>query len=382
MKEKTRIGLIGTGEIAHLHAKMYLQDENVEIVAASGLRESNLNCFCDMYGIKNRYLNFREMLKRDDLDAVDVIVHNNLHAPISVEVLNSGKHCYCEKPMAGSYKDAAIMLECAKRNKKMLHIQLAMLYNPDTFCAKQIIDEGKLGKIYHVRSYGYRRRKRPYVDGIASKEFVNSYWSGGGALLDMGVYHISRLLYLLGVPKVERISGEVYQEIAMDSLRQKESGFNVEELGVGFVKFSNRLSMDIIESWAINAEEFPNSMICGSEAGLSIGSFKSLKYISEVSGFPMLSEVELDSEINKRCQIDVDAKKMQNSQVHWIAALRGEVPLLNTAEIALSTMLILEGIYLSSKLGREVTAEEVIENSVSNAIRFQDTPSGKIEYSF
>jgi hypothetical protein len=55
-------------------------------------------------------------------------------------------------------------------------------------------------------------------------------------------------------------------------------------------------------------------------------------------------------------------------QEHWIAALQGRVPLLPTAELALNTMLISEGIYLSSQLGREVTAEEVRASSVSTAV--------------
>jgi len=58
-----------------------------------------------------------------------------------------------------------------------------------------------------------------------------------------------------------------------------------------------------------------------------------------------------------------------SSQGHWIAALNGIVPLLPTAELALNTMLISQGIYMSSALGREVTADEIIAESVSTAVR-------------
>ena len=63
-----------------------------------------------------------------------------------------------------------------------------------------------------------------------------------------------------------------------------------------------------------------------------------------------------------------DAGMYASSAAHWVAALRGKVDLLPTAELALSTMLITEGIYLSSELGREVTAEEVEQRSVSKAL--------------
>lgn len=67
-------------------------------------------------------------------------------------------------------------------------------------------------------------------------------------------------------------------------------------------------------------------------------------------------------------QLDEGQTAYDSPQSHWVAALRGQVALLPTAEIALATMLISEGIYLSDKLGREVTADEVLENSRSAAV--------------
>ena len=272
MKE-IRVGIIGTGIIAHSHVEEYQKIPGVKVVAACDLLEDKLNKFCDKYNIENRYIDYRELLKRDDLDTVSVCLHNNLHMPISVRVLEAGFHCYCEKPMAGTYSDAAKMLGTAKATGKKLHIQLASIYKPQAHCAKKFIEDGNLGKIYHVRSYGYRRRGRPFVDGYGEKEFNSSHWAAGGALYDMGVYHISVLLYLLGNPGVKTVTGQIYQELDMDEGRRKESGFDVEELGCGFVRFDGGLTMDILESWAINAGEFPPSMIAGSKGGLSYKTF-------------------------------------------------------------------------------------------------------------
>ncbi len=380
MKKEIRIGIIGTGVIAHEHIRKYADIENVTIVAACDINTAKLDKFCDKYAIENRYENFREMLKRDDLDAIDVCVHNNLHTPISVEVLKAGFNCYCEKPLAGSYADALAIVNAAKESGKMLHVQLSYLYTPETHAAKRMIDDGYLGKLYHMRSYGYRRRGRPFVDGYAEKEFDSKYWAAGGALYDMGVYHISCLLYLAGLPKLERVSGAVYQELDMHAGRREESGFDVEELGVGFVKFENGLTMDILESWAINAAPFPPSMLCGSISGLSINHGNSLEIISELSGYPITSKVDLAAEVYRSHQIDPTLAAMDESQAHWVAALRGERPLLNTAEIALQTMLVSEGIYISSRLGREVTAEEIVSGSVSTAIKRQETGFGVLEY--
>jgi predicted dehydrogenase len=77
--------------------------------------------------------------------------------------------------------------------------------------------------------------------------------------------------------------------------------------------------------------------------------------------------VNLDAADTRWHRLDPDEAAYDGPQQHWIAALQGRVPLLPTAEIALQTMLISEGIYLSDRVGREVTAEEVAATSRSSA---------------
>ncbi len=102
--------------------------------------------------------------------------------------------------MAGAYVDAATMLNSARDVGKMLHIQTRNLYFTETKVAKALIDDGHLGKLYHARSIGHRRRGRPFVDGYGTPTFVQKRNSGGGALYDMGVYHINTILHLTRQP--------------------------------------------------------------------------------------------------------------------------------------------------------------------------------------
>ncbi|MDR2569316.1 MAG: Gfo/Idh/MocA family oxidoreductase, partial [Oscillospiraceae bacterium] len=327
MKE-INVAIIGTGIIANEHVGRYRKIEGVNIVAACDLDEAKLNAFCDKWDIPNRYTDYREMLRRDDIIAVDVCLHNNLHAPISVAVMAAGKNCYCEKPMAGSYIDAVAMKNAAAEFNVELHIQLAYLFTPHTTCAKKIIDAGRLGKIYHTRSYGYRRRGRPFVDGYGAKEFVSKQWAGHGALFDMGVYHISQLLYLLDTPEVERVSGAVYQEVDMDESRKTQSGYDVEELGVGFVKFKDALTMDIMESWAIHGGKSPPSSIHGSTGGLQINNSyipedNYIIHLSEIEGYPAETTFDIAAEQYRQRKIDPSVSLFNNPQTHWIGVLRG-----------------------------------------------------------
>lgn len=365
MAKKIRIGLIGCGIIGESHLETYKHVPDCEVVAVCDILEDRLNDVANRYGIERRFTNIGKLLAESDIDAVDVCLHNNMHAPVSIAVMEAGKDCYCEKPMSGTYADSLKMYETAKRTGKKLHIQLAQLYSDDAKAAKRLIDNGYLGEIYHMRSYGYRRRGRPFVDGYARKEFVNSTTSGGGALFDMGVYHISQLLWLTGMPKLERVVGHTYAKLPMDKGRREESGYNVEELGTGYATFENDLSLDIIESWAIYAKSFPSSIICGSKGGLTISP---LTFHSAIEDIQSDTTFDLSGLNYLNHTVYAENAVYDSSQHHWIGALTGKCELLPTADIALLTQLIQEGIYISNKLGREVTADEIREKSVSRAL--------------
>jgi predicted dehydrogenase len=190
--------------------------------------------------------------------------------------------------------------------------------------------------------------------------------SGGGALYDMGVYHIARMLYLLGNPDILRVSGKVYQETDVDPVREEKSGYNVEELGLGFVRMQDGITMDLIEAWAIHLDGFEGSSVVGTKGGVRLEPFGFYQSIGDldVNGTANLDGFDYRLH-NVREQGDV----YDSPQHHWIAALQGRVELLPTAELALNTMLVSEGIYLSDKLGREVTADEVRESSESTAVQ-------------
>lgn len=357
--------MIGCGQIAQHHMHIYSGIEEAEIVAYADLNRDAAEKASQTFGAGIVTTDFREILDRDDIDAVDVCLHNNFHMPATVAALQAGKHVYCEKPMAGSYRDAVTMLETARSVNKKLHIQLATLYDDETRATKELIEAGELGDVYHARSTGFRRRGRPYVDGYGTPTFVQKRNSAGGALYDMGVYHISQCLYLLGNPAVERISGKTYQRIEVDAKRQELSGYDVEELGLGFVRLANDVSLDIVESWAAMADGFGPNLILGSKGGVRLSPFGFFKNIGCV---------EIDATANLGAarfrwdNVVGDGAVYGESQAHWIAALQDRVELMPTAEIALNTMLISEGIYLSQSLNREVTASEVLSQSVSTAV--------------
>jgi predicted dehydrogenase len=373
MDRKVRIGIIGVGQIGKVHLGRYKQINEdiedkvggVEIVALADIDRAEADRVGTYFGIPNVYYNAWDMLKRDDLDAIDVCMHNNLHMPGTVAALESGRHVFCEKPMAGTYRDARTMYETAQAKGLKLSIQMATVFSKETKAARLLIDEGMLGRIYHARSTGFRRRGRPYVDGYGKMQFVQKEVASGGAMYDMGIYHIANMLYLLGNPKVLHISGKTYQETDMDSERCQKSGYSVEELGLAFVRFEEGLSMDIIESWAIHLDSFEGCSLSGSKGGIRLEPFG---YYHSLGDLDLDCTANLDDFDGRLHDLRANAFAYESPQAHWVAVLHEKVPLLPTAELALNTMLISEGVYLSERLGREVSADEVLENSKSKVL--------------
>ncbi|MBN1285426.1 MAG: Gfo/Idh/MocA family oxidoreductase [Anaerolineae bacterium] len=372
--DKVRVGVIGVGQIGKHHLRTYDQIAGVEVVAVADINEAEAKRVAEMHRIRHIYTDFRDLLKRDDIQAVDVALHNNLHMPVTVAALQAGKDVYCEKPMAGAYCDAETMYNTAQELDRKLSIQLNSLFGKSTCAAKQLIDGGHLGKIYYGRSTGFRRRGRPFVDGYGTANFVQKAQAAGGAMYDMGVYHVALMLYLMGNPEVLTITGKVYQETDMDPERRAVSGYDVEELGVGFVRLSDNMALDLIESWAIHMGNFENPFLAGSGGGVRLEAFGSrgepFGFFRNIDDLEMDGSFDLDAFEWRYTTLRENADAyIKSAQHHWIAALQGRVPLLPTAALALNTMLISEGIYLSEKLGREVTAPEVREQSVSTAVK-------------
>ena len=365
MPEKLRIGIIGVGQIGKIHLENYQTIPEVAVVAVADKDREHTRAVAAHYGNPEVYADFHELLARQDILAVDVCLHNNLHMPVSVAALEAGKHVYCEKPMAGSYRDAEKMYHTARNMGLKLSIQLGTLFSWETRAAKTLIKQGWLGKPYHARSVGFRRRGRPYVDGYGSPPFVQKRNSGGGAMYDMGVYHLASLLYLLDNPQVLRVSGKVYQETDMDAPRRDTSGYDVEELGLGFVKLAGGITLDILEAWAIHLGGMEGSSLVGDRGGIRLEPFG---FYQSLGDLDLNTTVDMEAFARRAHDLRTQTGIGDSPQQHWARALQGRVDLLPTAELALNTMLISEAIYLSDRLGREVTAEEVMEASVSTAI--------------
>lgn len=193
-----KVGVIGCGTISkYRHLPEYNANKQVEIVAVCDIVEERAKKMAEEYGAK-AFTDYKEVLKLDDIDAISVCLPNYLHAPVSIDALNAGKHVLCEKPMATSKEEAEAMIEAAIANGKKLMIGHNQRFVTSHQKAKEIIDSGKLGKIYSFKTtFGHAGPEGWSVDG-AESWFFNKKQAFIGAMGDLGVHKADLIRYLLG----------------------------------------------------------------------------------------------------------------------------------------------------------------------------------------
>ncbi|MBE0699909.1 MAG: Gfo/Idh/MocA family oxidoreductase, partial [Anaerolineaceae bacterium] len=270
---KLRVGIIGTGQIGKVHVSRYSEIPDVEIVGLCDIRLDEVNRVANQYNVSYVTPDYHDLLRRDDIDAIDVCLHNRLHMPVTVDALEAGKNVYCEKPMSWTYAESKKMYATAERTGKKLSIQLGTVFQPETRAARRLVNDGLLGKLYYVKCYTYRRRNRPFVDGYGTAQFVTKETAGGGTLLDMAIYSLGRMMYLIDAPEVLTVSGAAYQETEMYAERRKSSGYNVEELGIGVVRLAGGMTLFLESSWAIHGGEPEGDCVMGAKGGVRLDPF-------------------------------------------------------------------------------------------------------------
>jgi len=160
-----RFGLIGFGAWGQHHADSINKTTDAELVAISARTESSVNAAKQTYAHAEVYRDYQQMLLRDDLDCIDVVVPSHLHHEIGTAVLNSNNHLLLEKPMGISVAECDDLLRLANEKKRLLAVghefRLSSLWGR----VKQLIDEGFVGDPQYVLVELSRNPYRLGADG-------------------------------------------------------------------------------------------------------------------------------------------------------------------------------------------------------------------------
>jgi predicted dehydrogenase len=206
---KIRIGLIGAGFAAHIHARAYerLADLDVELEAVAAVPESDAQMFATDYGIPDSSDDYKNVL-RAPVDIVDLCVPNHLHKPFAIEAAKAGKHVICEKPLTGYFgegeeamgttpkkrmyesalRNADEMIEAAEKHGVKLMYAENWLYSPVIQKARRLVHASG-GTILEIRAAECH-------SGSHASYAKRWEYSGGGALMRLGAHPIGIAVHL------------------------------------------------------------------------------------------------------------------------------------------------------------------------------------------
>lgn len=210
-KRQLNVALIGYQFMGKAHSNAYRQvarffdDLEVEPVmkVICGRNEENVRKAAQKYGWQEYDTSWERVVERKDIDLVDVSVPGNMHAPIAIAAANAGKMVLCEKPLANTLAEARQMYEAVQKNKVPHALCHNYRFAPAVQLAKQLIDEGRIGKIYHFRGTYLQ-------DWIVDPNFplvwrLQKEVAGSGAHGDLNAHLIDMARFLVG--EIAEVSG-------------------------------------------------------------------------------------------------------------------------------------------------------------------------------
>lgn len=214
--DKVRIGVLGTGIIIRDYHMLTLADNpRADVVAAGNMRPDSLRALAEQYSIPKTYTDFDKMAQDPDIDAVVIGLPNYLHAPVTIAMLEAGKHVLCEKPMAMSVEEGKKMIEAAEKADRCLMIAHMWRFDHEVIWLRDVVRSGVLGDIFKAKAHSIWLHEGPALDSWS----VKRKYAGGGVMGDMAIHAIDTLHYLLGEAhplKVFATGGHFFQDIEVD----------------------------------------------------------------------------------------------------------------------------------------------------------------------
>lgn len=304
-----KVGVIGCGSIAtHRHIPEYLNHEDVEVVAFCDIEKKRSDECASLFGGAS-YQHYEDLLKDETIDAVSICTPNYLHAKMSVDALNAGKHVLCEKPMATSLEEAQAMIDASNQNNKLLMIGQNQRFTEAHMEAKVSIEKGLLGKIYSFKtSFGHGGPEGWSVDG-ANSWFFDKERAFIGAMGDLGVHKVDLMHYLLG---------ETFTHVsAMIETSAKVA--TVDDNAVLILKTKSGIIGTLSASWVYNGEEDNSTIIYGEKGILKLNTDPEYSYIF----------ISADGEVEKRAlgkiQTNDDGGQTNTGTIdHFVSAIQGK----------------------------------------------------------
>jgi len=236
---KIGVGIIGCGAIGGVHAENFFKQQNSRLVAVADVLEERSRELATRFGVE-AYADYRQLLRREDIQAVAICLPHNLHAQVTVEAARAGKHILCEKPIATNLKDADQMIAAAHDAGVKLGIVYNLRFDEVIQKSRKALDESKLGKLIAGDVLVKNFRSDDYYTGWRTK------WDtqGGGVVITQAIHWIDIFQWFFG--PVDSLYGII------DTLTHN---IEVEDVAASVIRFKN----GAIGSFFASTSTYPGS---------------------------------------------------------------------------------------------------------------------------
>jgi predicted dehydrogenase len=277
-----RVGIVGVGNIANAPTVGYIPNllklsEKIELVALTDALPERAATAAQRYGISHAYTNLEEMLEQADIEAVINLTNIPSHAAVSRQILESGRHCFSEKPIATTLAEADALVELAAQRSLTFVCAPVVAILPQHVEVRRLLDAGMIGKVAFAKV-------RSSHGGPASWAFPTDptwfYQLGAGPLFDMGVYGIHTITALLGPAKrVVAFSGitEPTRVVADGPAKGKVFDVTADDNTLLMLDFGGSTYAFVDGTYNVNAVKSPQVEIFGRAGTINIADYAAIQ---------------------------------------------------------------------------------------------------------
>lgn len=248
MSKPLNIGMIGYGFMGRAHTNAYVQANHFfqpalrpVLKAICARDEAKAKAFAAQWGYESIETDWRKLVARKDIDAVDICVPNNLHAVIAIEAAKHGKMILCEKPLAMNAEEGQTMVDAVEK----AGVANTVWYNyrriPAVTLAKKLIEEGRLGKIFHYRAKFLQdwTIKSDLPQGGQGLWRLDVAAAGAGVSGDLLAHCIDTAVWLNGSMNSVCCMTETFVKERLHTLTGKVEKVGIDDACIFFGKFAN-----------------------------------------------------------------------------------------------------------------------------------------------
>lgn len=327
-----RLALVGAGNIAqNIHLPILRSMPGVQIEAIVDRNASKARILAERHGAVRTNRTLTEALRGGDIDGVIVTTSTDAHAEVALESIEAGIPVFIERPIARTLQETMDIRAAARDKHVPVMVGMNHRFRPDVALMKNAIERGEVGSVFYVKA-GYVKPRSTDARWLAQADK-----SGGGVLIDLGITMIDLILYVFNFGRVRSVVANAYHQETK----------SVEDVVVGSLFFENGAVATLETSWSLmRPEDLYYCNVFGKKGSAFINPFKLVRRTTD--GFQTITPQQ------QKFTVTGYRKTYETELKHFVNGIRGLVPMISTVDEAVERMKVVEAMYASAELQREI----------------------------